>query len=192
VGSGQGSVTPHRDVGHLALKSAGDVRGMNPRINSFGILFGVLLLVMVPVGCTEKGAFTGGGTESTAPAGSEPMAGSGTDTIAPRVIATFPPNGARDVDPSITELSVTFNEEMHDGGWSWAYKDPLKVPEMPAEPYYTEGNTKNILPVKLEPEKEYVLWINTTQFNYFRDKSGNSAIPYEFRFTTRSAAGPEE
>ena len=34
------------------------------------------------------------------------------DTDAPRVVETFPPSGSRDVDPSINEISVTFNEEI--------------------------------------------------------------------------------
>ena len=41
------------------------------------------------------------------------------DSKAPSVIATFPPNGSTDVDPSINEISVTFDEEMIDGNWSW-------------------------------------------------------------------------
>ena len=107
------------------------------------------------------------------------------DTEPPRVIETFPPNGAQDVDPSITEISVTFNEEMNSDSWAWAYRDKNKVPEMPEDAYYTDQNTKNILPVRLKPNHEYAFWINTGKFNYFRDKSGNPAAPYEFKFKTK-------
>ena len=145
---------------------------------------GMVLLVSLSGGCSEK--------DNSAPSVIAPFPTTATqsrepsteDTEAPRVIDTFPPNGAEDVDPALTEISVTFNEEMNDGSWSWAYKDPTKVPEMPADPYYTEQNRRNVLPVRLKPNTEYEFWINTRKFNYFRDKNGNSAVPYEFRFKT--------
>jgi hypothetical protein len=114
------------------------------------------------------------------------LAGCGSsDNEPPRVIGTFPENGATDVDPSITEVSVTFNEEMMDGNWSWAYDDKSKFPQMIAQAYYTEGKTKNVLPVKLEPNKEYVIWINSASFKNFKDKGGNSAVPFKFTFKTK-------
>ncbi len=107
------------------------------------------------------------------------------DSTPPRVVSTFPHNESRDVDPSIGEISVTFNEEMMDQSWSWAYEDRSRFPAMVGQPYYTDNNTKNILPVKLEPNKEYVIWINTGDYKNFRDKSGNPAVPFRFTFTTK-------
>jgi len=48
------------------------------------------------------------------------------DSESPRVISTFPLNGSQGVDPSLTEISVTFNEEMTDQSWSWVYEDKNK------------------------------------------------------------------
>lgn len=107
------------------------------------------------------------------------------DSKAPSVIATFPPNGTTDVDPSINEISVTFDEEMIDGNWSWTYTYKNQFPEMRGEPYYTEKFTKNILPVKLESNKEYEIWINSEKFKNFKDKAGNSATPYRWVFKTK-------
>jgi len=107
------------------------------------------------------------------------------DTTAPNVVATFPSNGSTDIDPSIGEISVTFSEEMQDGSWSWAYADKSKFPEMNGDPVYTDNYRKNTLPVRLEPNKEYEIWINTQEFGNFKDKSGNSAIPYKLAFKTR-------
>ena len=59
------------------------------------------------------------------------------DSKAPSVIATFPTNGTTDVDPSINEISVTFDEEMIDGNWSWTYTYNNQFPEMP-------GNVRRI------------------------------------------------
>ena len=107
------------------------------------------------------------------------------DNVFPGVIGTDPRNGARAVDPSTREISVTFNERMMDKSWSWCYEEKDKFPEMTGHPYYTENNTKNVLPVKLEPNKEYVIWINTVNFKNFRDEAGNPAEPYRFTFKTR-------
>lgn len=107
------------------------------------------------------------------------------DSKAPTVIATFPPNGSTDVDPSIKEISVTFDEEMMDGNWSWAYANKDQFPEMTDQPYYTEKFTKNILPVKLESNKEYEIWINNEKFKNFKDKAGNPVIPFMLVFKTK-------
>ena len=152
--------------------------------NTF-ILYGMAFLLASLMGCTEKESKSPNTTIPTSPSAALGPDASGNDTEPPRVIATFPLNGAQNVDPTITEISVTFNEEMLEQSWSWAYKDGYKVPEMPEDAYYTDQNTKNILPVRLKPNKEYVLWINTEKFNYFKDRSGNSVVPYEFKFKTR-------
>jgi len=107
------------------------------------------------------------------------------DTKAPSVIATFPFNGSMDVDPSINEISVTFDEAMTDGNWSWAYTTQNQFPDMRGQPRYTDNFTKNILPVKLEPNKEYEIWINSQKFQNFMDKAGNSSAPYKLVFKTR-------
>ena len=107
------------------------------------------------------------------------------DNLPPKVIGTNPQNGAQNVDPSLTEISVTFNEPMMDKSWSWCYEEKDKFPQMTGQPYYTENNTKNVLPVRLEPNKEYVIWINTVNFKNFKNKTGNPAEPYKFTFETR-------
>jgi len=107
------------------------------------------------------------------------------DNVPPKVINTDPQNGAQDVDPSLTEISVTFNESMMDKSWSWCYEDKDKFPQVTGQPNYTENNTKNVLPVKLEPNKEYVIWINTVNFKNFKDRAGNPVEPYRFTFETK-------
>jgi len=125
------------------------------------LLLAALVLMTVGLACTEK------------------------DSKPPRVVSTFPQNESRDVDPALTEISVTFNKEMRDQNWSWVYQDKAKFPAIIGQPYYTDNNTKNVLPVTLEPNKEYVIWINSSKFKNFKDKSGNSAMPFRFTFKTR-------
>ena len=106
------------------------------------------------------------------------------DNQPPRVVRTLPLNESADVDPSMTEISVKFNEEMKDGNWSWVYENKSSFPQVVGQPYYTENNTRNVLPVKLEPDKNYVIWINSANHQNFKDKNGNSARPFRFAFKT--------
>lgn len=107
------------------------------------------------------------------------------DEKPPRIVSTVPENGSQDVDPALNEMSVTFDEEMIDGNWSWAYEDENTFPQIVGQAYYDEGNRINRLPVKLEPNKEYAIWINHADYKNFKDKAGNPAIPYRFTFKTR-------
>jgi hypothetical protein len=107
------------------------------------------------------------------------------DTIPPKVISTTPQNGSQNIDPSTTEISVNFNEPMMDKSWSWCFEDKNTFPEMTGQPFYIRNYTKCVLPVKLEANKEYVIWINTVKFKNFKDKAGNPAEPYRFTFRTK-------
>lgn len=103
----------------------------------------------------------------------------------PKVISTFPQNGAQDVDSQTAVIWVKFNKPMMDKSWSWSYKEKDAFPKLNGDPYYSEENTKNNLPVKLEPNREYKIWINTAEFKDFKDTSGNSSEPYELKFKTK-------
>jgi len=112
------------------------------------------------------------------------LSGCGRDKIPPKVVSTFPQDGAMDVNPSLSEISVTFNEPMRDKCWSWCYEDREHFPEINDDAYYTDNYTKNVLPVKLEPNTEYIIWLNTVKIKNFMDKSGNPVEPYKFTFKT--------
>lgn len=109
----------------------------------------------------------------------------GNDTIPPRVISTVPANGDQSVDPAMSMLAVTFSEPMMDGNWSWAYTRKEDFPEMDGQPRYENNYTKNVLPVRLLPNKEYIIWINSQKFKNFKDKAGNPSEPYKLVFKTR-------
>jgi hypothetical protein len=107
------------------------------------------------------------------------------DTLSPKVIDTDPKNGSRDVDPALKEISVTFSEPMMDKSWSWSYEEKNSFPQMTGQPFYSKNFTKCILPVSLERNKEYVIWINTSRLQNFRNKAGVPVPPYKLTFTTR-------
>lgn len=105
--------------------------------------------------------------------------------VYPKIIAANPENGAADVDPSLLNITVTFDKPMLDKSWSWSYEDKGSFPRTAGQPYYTDNGTTCVLPVKLEPGKRYVIWINTARFKNFKDRSGNAVGPYKLTFTTR-------
>jgi len=107
------------------------------------------------------------------------------NVVSPKVKETSPKNGAQNVDPALTKIWVKFDKQMMDKSWSWCYDDKNKFPQMNGKPSYSENNTKCTLPVKLEPHKEYVIWINTKNNKNFKDINGNVVEPYKFSFKTK-------
>jgi len=113
------------------------------------------------------------------------LTGCSGNSKSPQVIGSYPQNGTQDVDPNLNEIWVQFDKTMEDQSWSWAYRKEVDFPELAGAPYYTDNYTKNVLPVKLEADKEYVIWINTENLKNFKDKEGNASEPFEFKFKTR-------
>jgi hypothetical protein len=103
----------------------------------------------------------------------------------PKVIKTSPESGAKNVDPSISEIRITFNKEMMDQSWSWVQVAPENFPELTGIPRYLEDRRTCVVNVKLEPEKTYIIWLNTQKFINFKDKDGHPAQPYLLIFETK-------
>ena len=110
--------------------------------------------------------------------------GCNSDDASPRILSTFPQNGSVDVDSSISEITVTFSEEMMENSWSWTGGGD-KYPQVIASIHYDETKTKCILPVKLESNKEYRIGINSKSHKNFKDKSGNPVTPFILQFKTK-------
>ena len=107
-------------------------------------------------------------------------------TMPPVVIKTVPQSGDTWVDPSVKEIRVTFSKEMMtDNQWSWVKISNETFPEIVGKIHYLKDKKTCVLPVKLEPGKTYVIWINSGEHNYFKDTDGNSAIPYLLVFETK-------
>lgn len=104
---------------------------------------------------------------------------------APRVVATRPASGARDVDPKLDRLTVTFDRKMDREGWSWVKEPDTNFPETAGEPSFDAAGTTNTLPVKLKPATTYTIWCNSDQFTMFSDEKGQPALPYRWTFTTK-------
>ncbi|MDF7825329.1 Ig-like domain-containing protein [Pontiellaceae bacterium B12227] len=110
------------------------------------------------------------------------------ESMPPSVIKTVPQSGDMQVDPTLKEIKVTFSKEMMTKEmWSWCFHTKESFPEISDQKgikYLADGRTC-ILPVKLEPNKTYAIWINTQKFTAFRDTKNNSAVPYLLVFKTK-------
>lgn len=106
--------------------------------------------------------------------------------LPPSVVKTVPPAGAMDVDPALKELKFTFSKDMLDGNWSVCQVSKENFPESGGKIHYQPDKRTCVMPVKLQPGRTYVLWLNLGKFQSFRDTEGHSSVPYLVVFQTRS------
>lgn len=108
------------------------------------------------------------------------------EPVPPKIIATSPAAGATDVDPSLTEITVTFDQDMS-RGMSWTGGGP----DFPSTPENQKAKWKDkrtcALPVKLEAAHYYRVGINSSSYQNFRSASGVSVQPSAIFFTTQGA-----
>jgi RNA polymerase sigma-70 factor (ECF subfamily) len=111
--------------------------------------------------------------------------GASAPASAPRVLTLSPPNGADGVDPALSVLRARFDRPM-EASWSWVSEGESFPPTTGKAYFETDGLTA-ALPVKLEPGRSYVVWLNSSQFQLFRDRNGIPAPPLRWTFRTRPA-----
>ena len=103
---------------------------------------------------------------------------------------TIPANQQKDVDPSLTEIIITFSAPIKLNSWSLVTTDQGDFPETLDEPYFPDNKTC-ILPVLLEPQKTYSIGINSPTRKGFKSAIDETVtcIPYVLTFRT---AGSQE
>ena len=107
-------------------------------------------------------------------------------SMPPSVVKTVPQAGATDVDPALKELKFTFSKDMVDGNWSVCQVSKENFPESgDGKIHYLPDKRTCVMPVKLQPGRTYVLWLNLGKFQNFRDTEGNSSVPYQLVFETK-------
>ena len=107
------------------------------------------------------------------------------ESVPPVVVKTIPEAGADEVDPNLTEITVTFSKNMQDGSFSWATHSKESFPKVDGKPKYLADKRTCVLPVKLEPGKTYAIWVNSEKLGNFKDTDGRSAVPYLLVFRTK-------
>jgi hypothetical protein len=105
----------------------------------------------------------------------------------PKIVATSPVVGATDVDPAVTEITVTFNQEMG-GGMSWTGGGPEFPPSPEGQKAQWRDKHTCVLPVKLEAGHFYRVGINSTSYQNFSSDHGLAALPSAIFFTTQGAS----
>jgi len=105
--------------------------------------------------------------------------------VSPKVIATNPRNGATDVDPSLSEIKVTFSKPMEKNTRSFSTPNSGSELTWMDKFFYINNDRTCVQQVRLKPGITYVIWINDPKHIGFKDKSGNALQPYKLEFTTR-------
>jgi hypothetical protein len=106
----------------------------------------------------------------------------------PKVVRSTPKALADNVAASQDKITVTFDQAMLDGDWSWTGSGET-YPETPDKPSYDAARRTCTLPVKLEPGKVYWVGVNSPSYQNFRAADGTPATRYVVLFATESADG---
>lgn len=104
----------------------------------------------------------------------------------PVVLKTVPAAGDENVDPGLKEVSVTFSKEMSDKSYSWATDTGrgAQLPSGDSKATFSKDKKTCSLPVKLERDTTYAVWINVDKFLNFTDANGTPSVPYLLVFRT--------
>ena len=102
----------------------------------------------------------------------------------PTILEMHPSNGADAVDPRTTELCITFSVPMG-GGFSWTGGGP-DYPVVPEgqRPHWSEDQRTCVLPVHLEPNRQYRLGLNSPSHKNFQSAAGVPLDPVIYTFRT--------
>lgn len=102
----------------------------------------------------------------------------------PKIVAMQPANGARDVDPATSAIVLTFDRAMLDRSWS-VVGGGEPFPKLAGEPSYDRERKVLTIPVALQPDHDYELWLNSERFQGFKSADGEPMAPVRVRFRTR-------
>lgn len=100
----------------------------------------------------------------------------------PRVIRTVPSNGDVEVELSLAEIVVQFDQPMLADQYS-VIGGGSSFPEVTGAPYWINSTTF-ALPVRLQPGTTYVMGFNSEVYTGFQNEESEAAVPYNLTFAT--------
>ena len=100
----------------------------------------------------------------------------------PEAVSLAPGDGDESVSPTLERLTVTFDRPMG-GGFSWTGGGD-HYPETTGKPEWSADKKTCTLPVKLKPNWDYVLGLNSPSHNNFQSESGVPLEPVAWQFKT--------
>lgn len=102
------------------------------------------------------------------------------------VVKTIPESGNSKVDAASTKrIEVTFSKDMIDKSWSWSQVSDGTFPKIVGQPRYLDDKRTCVIDVELEPNRTYVIWLNSSKFKNFKDADGKPSVPYLLVFETK-------
>ncbi len=106
-----------------------------------------------------------------------------TAAAAPKLVATMPAIGAKDVDPTLVEMTFTFDRAMRDQSWS-VVGAAADTPKVVGAPKYDAARRVLTIPVQLEAGRTYRFGLNSEQKQGFQSEAGVPLEPVAFEFST--------
>jgi hypothetical protein len=110
------------------------------------------------------------------------------ESMPPSVVKTVPACGDTAVPATTKEIRVTFSKDMMTKQmWSWSRHTLDSFPQISDKDgvKYLKDKRTCVLPVTLQPNKSYAIWVNSQNSNAFRDTAGHPAVPYLLVFKTK-------
>jgi DNA-binding CsgD family transcriptional regulator len=102
----------------------------------------------------------------------------------PRVVATKPAAGAR-IRPGPFLLSVTFDQPMIDGSYSYTRTSPETYPDCAVKPVLSRDARTFTMRCTAAAGRNYEIWFNRPPYMSFRGLNGLSSEPHQLRFRTK-------
>lgn len=103
----------------------------------------------------------------------------------PRIVSVVPPNGARDVDPALDAIVVTFDRPMARGNLAVMILQGTFPGDKARRASFDETGRVLTIPAKLKPGTDYEFGLNGEGFMAMRDSDGNLLTPVVIRFRTK-------
>jgi hypothetical protein len=112
----------------------------------------------------------------------------------PKIVRMFPENGAKNVDPNISQVYLTFDIPMGNGrAWASNNADGTALDHDPdTSVFWTADKLTCVAPVKLLPNKRYVVYLNIRPFIGFASVDGVPSAGLTYSFETGSDPLDEE
>ncbi len=149
------------------------------------------------VGATESSRFSSRWTFLTmltafvaaaAIAGIHLIPGEAPKPAAPKVISTFPTQGAT-VRPGRMNLSVTFDRPMRSRSYSFVQRSAETYPDCGTnQPVQSADRRTFTLTCEVEPSRRYEVWFNNPPYMNFADQNGTPAVPFGLSFQTKPSS----
>jgi DNA-binding CsgD family transcriptional regulator len=106
------------------------------------------------------------------------------DAHAPRVVQTSPASGAV-VAPGAFTLSVTFDQPMADGSFSFVQKAAETFPHCGFPAHLSPDKRTFTVTCTAEPGRDYEVWFNSPPYMNFKGVNGMPAEPHQLLFSSK-------